>query len=955
MEMKKIDYKKTLNLPKTDFSMKADLFRREPEILKRWDDEDIYGLIRKKSQGKPKYILHDGPPYANGDVHIGTALNKILKDIIVKYKTMSGLDAPFVPGWDCHGLPIEHQVMKLLGDEGPKLTQLEVRKRCEEYARKYIDIQRGQFKRLGCFGDWKNPYLTLDFEYEAKIVEAFSRLLLDGYIYKRLKPIHWCPTCQTALAEAELEYADHRSPSIYVKFKLLDPKAGFKKLGLPTRGKRYSPGEEAYVIIWTTTPWTLIANLAIAFHPDLSYAVLQVKSSGLPTPNSELWIMAEDLANTTMATLGIKEFEVLDRVRGNKFEDLECQHPFIDRRSRLILADYVSSAEGTGCVHTAPGHGEEDYQTGLKYELEIISPVDEKGRFTDEAAEFKGLGVFEANRPIIERLKKEKVLLYQGTVTHSYPHCWRCKRPVIFRATEQWFINVDHKDLRKKAIAEIDRVRWIPEWGRLRISNMVSTRPDWCISRQRSWGVPLPIFYCEGCGRYLADERSLRAVKDLIVREGTDGWFKKEADEILPDGTTCPECGGSKFRKETDILDVWFESGVSHQAVLRQREELTYPCDLYLEGSDQHRGWFQSALLTAMGCEKKAPYKLVLTHGFMVDGEGRKMSKSLGNLISAEEMIQRDGADVTRLWVASENYQMDVAYSQEILDRMAEAYRRIRNTYRYILGNLWDFDPARDRVKYDDLLEIDKWALAQLQTLLKKVTRAYEEFSFYQLYHLVHNFCTIQLSSFYLDVLKDRLYTFGRTSKPRRSAQTVLYEILLILTKIMAPILSYTTEEAWQLIPGKDREPSVHLCSWPKVNEAWVDERLQERWERLFKVRSLVLGVLEEKRMAKQIGNSLEAKVLIFTIDKEINTFLGGYLPQLPSIFIVSDVSLELVDSLPAHATSSDELKGIACAVEKAPGKKCERCWNWSLTVGEDRDHPTICHRCVEVTKGETR
>lgn len=928
-----MDYKKTLNLPNTTFPMKADLVNREPGILKSWDEKDIYNLIRKKSKGRPKYVLHDGPPYANGDVHIGTALNKILKDIIVKYKTMSGHDSPYIPGWDCHGLPIEHQVMKSLGKERLKFNQIEIRQRCEKFARKYVDIQREQFKRLGCFGDWMRPYLTLDFEYEAKIVEAFSCMILDGYIYKRLKPIHWCPRCRTALAEAELEYGDHTSPSIYVKFKLLDAEKILSKLA----------SNEAYVIIWTTTPWTLLANVAIAFHPKLNYAICSV-------PGNELWIMAEDLVSTTMGILGIKDFKVLGKFSGAKFEGLQCQHPFVDRRSKLVLADYVLSQEGTGCVHTAPGHGQEDYLTGLNYKLPILSPVNEDGKFTKEAGEFKGMEVFEANQPILRRLEKDGDLLYEGSVTHSYPHCWRCKGPVIFRATEQWFINVDHKDLRKHALSEIDKVKWIPNWGKLRISNMISMRPDWCISRQRVWGVPLPIFYCQKCNKYLATKESLKAVKELTLKEGTDSWFKRSSEEILPKSITCPECGHGEFRKETDILDVWFESGVSHQAVLRQREELDYPCELYLEGSDQHRGWFQSALLTAMGCEKKAPYKSVLTHGFMVDGEGRKMSKSLGNLISSEEMVRRAGADVTRLWVVSENYQMDVAYSKEILDRMAEAYRRIRNTYRYILGNIYDFDPAKDKVDYKELLEIDKWVLSKLQSLLKKVTQAYEEFSFYRIYHLIHNFCTVELSSFYLDVLKDRLYTFGKTSIERRSAQTALYEILLALLKIMAPILSYTAEEAWECTPGKD-ESSVHLCDWPKLNKKWLDENLEDRWERLLNIRSLVCGALEERRMAKVIGNSLEAKVSLFTVDRKLNSLLKEYLPKLPAIFIVSEVTLEQVKTVPAGASKSDEVKGLACVVERAPGEKCERCWNWSPTVGEDKEHPNICRRCIGVVR----
>ncbi len=914
-----MEYNKTLCLPKTKFPMKASLPKREPEILSFWDRIGIYERIREKRKGAKKYILHDGPPYANGDVHIGTALNKILKDIIVKFQTMSGLDAPFIPGWDCHGLPIEHQVMKLLGPKGLGLSQIEIRKRCQKYTQKYITIQREQFKRLGVFGDWKNPYLTLDFEYEAKIIEVFSRLVKDGYIYKRKKPIHWCPICKTALAEAELEYEDHTSPSIYVKFELLHPdRSPFTDHRLPI-----------YIIIWTTTPWTLLGNVAVAFHPDFDYQLLKVKD--------EIFIMLKDLVAPIMEKMGIEDFEILRTIKGKDLEGLECQHPFLDRRSRLILADYVTKEEGTGCVHTAPGHGEEDYQSGVKYGLPILSPVDERGEFTEEAGEFKGQNVFKANEGIIKKLKGRGKLIYEGTITHSYPHCWRCKNPVIFRATEQWFISVDHKNLRGRALTVIDEVEWIPDWGRSRIRGMVEVRPDWCISRQRAWGVPLPIFYCKQCNHYLANEESLLAVEGLVRREGSDSWFKKEASEILPLGTKCPECGGEDFRKESDILDVWFESGVSHQAVLATREELFYPSHLYLEGSDQHRGWFQSSLLTALGYGEKAPYRSVLTHGFMVDGQGRKMSKSLGNLISSEEMVKGSGADITRLWVASENYQEDVAYSQEIMERMEEAYRRIRNTFRYLLGNLYDFDPKGKRIEYEEMLEIDRWALSQLETLLEKVTKAYCNFSFYQIYHLVHNFSTVQMSSFYFDILKDRLYTQGKDSKERRSAQSALYEILLVLLKIMAPILSYTTEEAWKYLPG-EREESVHLSLWPEVNREFLNKGLEERWEGLISVRGKVLASLERARKEKRIGNSLEAEVEI-RCRKEYR-FLKEYEKDLPSLFIVSGVRL---------VEEKDE--EMVVKVERAAGEKCIRCWNYSQEVGKDREHPSLCPRCIKVIK----
>ncbi|MEA3560757.1 MAG: isoleucine--tRNA ligase, partial [Candidatus Omnitrophota bacterium] len=660
-----MDYKKTLNLPQTKFPMRADLVNREPAVLNKWEEQGLYNLIREKSKGKPGYILHDGPPYANGNVHIGTALNKILKDIVVKYKTMSGLDAPYVPGWDCHGLPIEHQVMKLLGNEGFKLSQPEIRKRCRQYANKYIEIQKEQFKRLGVLGEWNNPYLTLNYGYEAKIIEAFSQLILKGYIHKRLKPIHWCPVCKTALAEAEIEYKERKSASIYVKFKL---DRQWRQVFPESAGQINNP---LHVLIWTTTPWTLLANVAVAVHPAFSYRIIR-------TDRVSLLVMDEErIISLIKQKLGGECVVLKERITGKALEDLAYDHPFLKRRGKIVLADYVSNLEGTGCVHTAPGHGEEDYQTGLKYNLDVLSPVDDKGNFTDSAGEFKGINVFKANRLIIDKLEKDGNLLSEGVISHSYPHCWRCKNPVIFKATKQWFINIDHDQLRTKTLEAIERVNWIPSWGKLRMHNMVALRPEWCISRQRSWGVPIPVFYCQNCGEILATRESLEAVAAMVSKQGADSWFKKRPEEILPSTILCPQCKGRKFRKETDILDVWFESGVSYKAVLKARKDLGFPADLYLEGSDQHRGWFQSALLIAMGCGDDLPYRSVLTHGFMVDGEGKKMSKSLGNLISAEEMVSRSGADVIRLWVTSENYQTDMAYSDEILERMAEAYRRI--------------------------------------------------------------------------------------------------------------------------------------------------------------------------------------------------------------------------------------------------------------------------------------
>ncbi|MCD5390382.1 isoleucine--tRNA ligase [candidate division NPL-UPA2 bacterium] len=934
-----MDYRKTLNLPQTKFPMRADLVRREPELLKFWEENRVYEALRKKLKGKPKYILHDGPPYANGDVHIGTALNKILKDIIVKYKSMQGYDSPYLPGWDCHGLPIEHQVMKSLrGKKRNNLTKLETRKQCRRFAEKFVGIQREQFKRLGVLGDWDNPYLTMHPNYEAKIIEVFGELVAKGLIYRSLKPVHWCIQCQTALAEAEVEYSDHESPSIYVKF----PLTGESKIEIESKGRvRLDwnlPNGPVNVLIWTTTPWTLPANRATALHPDYEYALVTV--------GNETLIVVRDLVDIVMQKAGITEYKIVATAQGKKLKGIKYLHPLSKDECPVILGETVVKDEGTGCVHTAPGHGEADYELGLKYKLPIFAPVDEKGRFSSKIPEFSGMNVFEANQPITERLREKSHLLHQELLTHSYPHCWRCKRPVIFRATEQWFISVDKNSLRERSLKEIEKVNWIPGWGQVRIRNMVRERPDWCISRQRVWGVPIPIFYCLGCGRELLSEKAIKAVSDLFLKEGSDSWFSR--DEVLPPDISCPGCGQRKFRKETDILDVWFESGVSHRAVLKDSENLSYPADLYLEGSDQHRGWFQTSLLTALGVESQAPYKTVLTHGFMVDGDGKKMSKSLGNLISSEEAIGKFGADVIRLWASSEDYRNDIAFSSEILTRMVEAYRRIRNSCRFILGNIYDFDPDKDRVDYEQLPEIDRWALSRLAGLLGKATRAYDSFEFHRLYHDLHNFCTVDLGSFYFDVLKDRLYTFAASSRERRSAQTVLYEILLTLTKLMAPLLSFTAEDVWRHLPGNEEE-SVHLASWPSSDESYLNEKLEERWERLLRVREEVYRILEKARREKMIGNFLEAKVVLFSTSSRLTSFLKEYESELATVFIVSSVELRPVKTLPEDVSPGEEIKELGMRAEKAPGRKCERCWIWSETVGEIEEHPTICRRCFKV------
>jgi isoleucyl-tRNA synthetase len=932
-----MDYKDTLNLPKTDFPMKANLTEREPEILKKWSEGKMYKRIQEKNKGPQTYILHDGPPYANGNIHIGHALNKILKDIIIKFKSMEGFKSPFVPGWDCHGLPIEHQVDKNLGSKKNEMSIEDKRKLCREYADKYFRIQRDEFIRLGVFGDWENPYLTMDYGYEAAIVREFGRFVGADLVYKRKKPIHWCPTCVTALAEAEVEYMDHESPSIYVKFGLQtsDSRQKIENLFPSLKGKDVS------ILIWTTTPWTLPANLALCFHPDYDYVAIEV--------GKEVFILAEGLLNQTIEKLGIKDFRIIERFKGRVLEGIKATHPFIDRDSVVILGDHVTLDQGTGIVHTAPGHGEEDYEMGLKYGLDIYSPVDDRGRFTEEVSDFSGQNVFKANKGIIDKLKKLGTLLHEENIVHSYPHCWRCKNPVIFRATNQWFISIDKDGLRQKALNGIDSVKWIPSWGRDRIYGMVENRPDWCISRQRAWGVPITIFSCKACGEYLMNQPIINYVADLIEKNGADIWFKDDKN-LLPEGTTCPKCGSKEFRKEADILDVWFDSGVSHTAVLKIRPELNWPADLYLEGSDQHRGWFQSTLLASLGSGSGVPYRSVLTHGFVVDGEGKKMSKSAGNVIAPQEVISRHGAEILRLWVSAEDYKEDIRISEEILTRLIEAYRKIRNTSRYLLGNLYDFDPDSS-FSEKNLLDIDRWALVRLQRLTEKVLKGYRDFEFYIIFHSIYNFCTIDMSATYLDILKDRLYTFRADSIERRSAQWTIYKILTTLTKLMAPILSFTAEEIWAYIPKtSSAEDSVFLSTFPKVEERFRDVSLDERWQEFFLIRDEVNKALEIARKDRILGSSLEANVDLY-LSKDLQYLLSPYEDFLPTLFIVSGVSIKTDTKGPEGVFESTEVEGLSVLVKKAEGQKCDRCWNYRVDVGEDKEHPTICSRCSGVLR----
>jgi isoleucyl-tRNA synthetase len=936
-------YRDTLNLPTTAFPMKADLARQEPATVARWETDGLYESLRTTRRGAPKFILHDGPPYANGHIHMGHALNKILKDIIIRHRTMAGNDAPYVPGWDCHGLPIEHQVLKDLGAKKAGMSVLDIRKRCREYAARFVDIQRDEFKRLGVIGDWSRPYLTMTPEYEATIVREFGKIVETGSVYKGKKPVLWCPQDETALAEAEVEYAEHTSPSIYVKFPVRNPKG---KLSLDER-------RGTFVAIWTTTPWTLVANQAIALNPSEMYRLVK-------TPSGDV-ILAQRLADSCIKIFREFEpgsYEITEKTwAGRELEGVVCGHPWLERDAPIILGDHVTLDQGTGCVHTAPGHGQEDYEVGLKYGLTVYAPVDHQGRFTQDAERFSGERVFDANKSIVTLLNERGRLLAESTIGHSYPHCWRCKKPVIFRATEQWFIAMDQavingKTLRQRALEEIDRVAWVPKWGRERIVGMMANRPDWCISRQRAWGVPIVAFSCAQCrtplyGRAIADH-----VATLMEREGgSDVWYTRPAQDLVPPGTTCASCGSTRFEAERDILDVWFESGVSHAAVLKQRPELVWPADLYLEGSDQHRGWFHSALLTSLLTDPCAPYRTVLTHGFVVDGEGKKMSKSAGNVIAPQEVIKQHGAELLRLWVAAEDYRDDIRISPAIMTQLVEAYRKIRNTCRFLLANLADFDPAHDAVTLDQLHDIDRWALHRLALLVSRVRAGYDAYEFHTVFHALNNFCAVDLSALYLDILKDRLYTEGRTSAARRAAQTALDSILSALVRSMAPILSFTADEIWAHLPAASRTAaSVHLSDLPRPGHGWeLAPEHAARWDRLFDVRSHVARALEQARAAKVIGSSLEARVALYAGGILCNV-LERDAAELPGLFIVSDVTVEPFARRPADADVL--VQDLAATVTRAPGVKCARCWVYRTDVGSNQRYADVCGRCARVMAG---
>ena len=919
------DYTKSVNLPQTDFPMRGNLPQREPETLKYWEDIDLYNRLNKKNKNNKSFILHDGPPYANGDIHMGHALNKILKDIIIRYKNLKGFYSPYVPGWDTHGLPIEQQAIKRLGINRHEAGAEKFCKACEEFAMQQVESQKNQFKRLGVLGDWENPYLTLTNEFVAKQIEIFGKMAENGLIYKGLKPVYWCPNCETALAEAEIEYTEDSTNSIYVKFEVKDDKGLFDGLS------------NVYFVIWTTTTWTLPGNVAIALNPDFEYSLVRFE-------NNEIYVLATELIESVVKLAKIQgSYEIIKRFKGNELEYIKCQHPFIDRDSLVILGDHVTLDAGTGCVHTAPGFGADDYQVCLKYpEIQIIVPVDEKGYQNELAGEFAGIFYEKSNKAILERLEKDNKLLAVEPIVHQYPHCWRCDNPIIFRAADQWFASVDA--LKEKAVEEIKKVRWIPQWGEDRITSMVVDRSDWCISRQRTWGVPIPIFYCKDCGKELINKDTINAVSEMFKKSGVGKWWDTDASQILPEGTKC-ECGCTKFDKEKDIMDVWFDSGSTHAAVCGDRDDLTYPPDMYLEGNDQYRGWFQSSLLTSVATTQKAPYNTVITHGMIQDGEGKKMSKSKGNAISPQEIVDQYGADVLLLWVISADYRTDMRMSQDALKQLSEGYRKIRNTARYILSNINDFDPDKDMVDFNEMTELDKWAMMKLNQLIEKVTNGFENFEFHTVYGVVLNFCIVDMSNFYLDILKSRLYTEKPTSHVRRSAQSAMFMILNSMVKLLAPVLAFTCEEIWKYMPhinGED-EVSVMLNKMPEADNKYNSAELEDKWNKIIQIRNDVNKALEPARNEKIIGKSLDADVTIYAKKDVLELLKTISNEELAEIFITSKAVVEDAEA-PADVFSGDVVKVL---VKADPNEKCGRCWMHSETVGTIPGFSGICADCV--------
>lgn len=950
-----MDYSKTLHLPETEFPMRGNLPKKEPGFVEFWQQNHLYEkrIEKRKKEGAPTFVLHDGPPYANGKIHIGHALNKTLKDIIVRYHHMAGNEAIYVPGWDTHGLPIEYAVLKDSDEDRANMTPLELRKKCLAYAKKWIEIQKEDFIRMGVVGDFAHRYVTFDPHLEAKELEVFGEMANKGYIYKGKKAVYWCTHCETALAEAEIEYKDRKSPSIYVKYPMIDVH------GLQPEGVDPS---KVFAVIWTTTPWTIPASCYISVNPKFTYVWVHNKAA------DEYYLMNKELAPASLSDCKVKDYEFVGReMLGSELDLAKFEHPLAhfapetygDRTIYVLEGNHVTLDAGTGCVHTAPGHGVDDFEVYKTYEnagklhQPIVCPVDEKGHMTAEAGEFLvGKTIWEAEGPVISTLAHEGRLLGKKSLHHQYAHCWRCKQPVIYRATDQWFASIN--DFRDKALKAVDDTRFIPSWGHDRLYNMIRDRQDWCISRQRSWGVPIPAFYCDDCGKWIITPETMKKVEEIVEKEGTDAWWAHSAEELLPEGFKCPHCGGTHFHKEKDIMDVWFDSGSTWNGVLRYPHEeswkdMSYPCDLYLEGSDQHRGWFHSSLLTSVAVNGHAPYKAVLTHGFTMDGEGRKMSKSVGNVVAPQDVINKYGADVMRLWISSVDYQGDVRLSDKIVKSMSDVYRKIRNTFRYLLGNLSDFDPKTDSVAYADMEELDRWALLRMEQVKETVLKAYDDYEFHVMYHAVHNFCTVDLSAIYLDILKDRLYTEKADSKLRRSAQTAMYEILTTLVRLVAPVLCFTSEEVWQALPNKEeREWSVHMSDMPKVNEAYLDKALDEKWKKRLAVRSVAMKALEEARQAKVIGHPLDAEVTVYA-DGEAYDIVKAMEKELADFLLVSQTHIVSGTAAAPENAASNEEGTVKASVAVCTLAKCERCWKRSADVDADPKHPGVCARCAHV------
>lgn len=950
-----MDYSKTLHLPETEFPMRGNLPKKEPGFVEFWQQNHLYEkrIEKRKKEGAPTFVLHDGPPYANGKIHIGHALNKTLKDIIVRYHHMAGNEAIYVPGWDTHGLPIEYAVLKDSGEDRANMTPLELRKKCLAYAKKWIEIQKEDFIRMGVVGDFAHRYVTFDPHLEAKELEVFGEMANKGYIYKGKKAVYWCTHCETALAEAEIEYKDRKSPSIYVKYPMIDVH------GLQPEGVDPS---KVFAVIWTTTPWTIPASCYISVNPKFTYVWVHNKAA------DEYYLMNKELAPASLSDCKVEDYEFVGReMLGSELDLAKFEHPLAhfapetygDRTIYVLEGNHVTLDAGTGCVHTAPGHGVDDFEVYKTYEnagklhQPIVCPVDEKGHMTAEAGEFLvGKTIWEAEGPVISTLAHEGRLLGKKSLHHQYAHCWRCKQPVIYRATDQWFASIN--DFRDKALKAVDDTRFIPSWGHDRLYNMIRDRQDWCISRQRSWGVPIPAFYCDDCGKWIITPETMKKVEEIVEKEGTDAWWAHSAEELLPEGFKCPHCGGTHFHKEKDIMDVWFDSGSTWNGVLRYPHEeswkdMSYPCDLYLEGSDQHRGWFHSSLLTSVAVNGHAPYKAVLTHGFTMDGEGRKMSKSVGNVVAPQDVINKYGADVMRLWISSVDYQGDVRLSDKIVKSMSDVYRKIRNTFRYLLGNLSDFDPKTDSVAYADMEELDRWALLRMEQVKETVLKAYDDYEFHVMYHAVHNFCTVDLSAIYLDILKDRLYTEKADSKLRRSGQTAMYEILTTLVRLVAPVLCFTSEEVWQALPNKEeREWSVHMSDMPKVNEAYLDKALDEKWKKRLAVRSVAMKALEEARQAKVIGHPLDAEVTVYA-DGEAYDIVKAMEKELADFLLVSQTHIVSGTAAAPENAASNEEGTVKASVAVCTLAKCERCWKRSADVDADPKHPGVCARCAHV------